>query len=115
MGTNCIYVGLKGTVIALERSSGVILWRVELPGSDFVNLADDGAHVFALAQGEAFCLDARDGRILWHNKLKGFGIGFGSLLVPGSGNANSAAAMLARMAADQQAASANSSSVATSP
>src|SRR3954462_5844139 len=107
MRTDHVYIGIKGSVVALDRSSGIIVWQTELPGSMFVNLADDGARVFALSNGEVFCLDARDGRVLWHNKLKGFGIGFGALLVPGGTNTNPTAAMVAKAAADQQAANAS--------
>jgi len=95
-----IYVGIKGTVIALERNSGQILWEKDLAGSSFVNVVDDGNRVFALSQGEAYCLDADTGSILWHNSLKGVGLGLGSLVVPG--RPLQPAAIAAQIAADQQ-------------
>jgi outer membrane protein assembly factor BamB len=66
---------------------------------------DDGNRVFALSQGEAYCLDAGTGTILWHNPLKGFGLGIGSLVVPGRPAQSVAAA--AQIAADQQRAASN--------
>ena len=72
MRANHVYVGLKGSVLALERESGRILWQRELAGSSFVNLIEEGNHIFALSQGEAYCLDAGTGALLWHNPLKGF-------------------------------------------
>ena len=110
-----IYVGIKAHVLALDRSSGVIVWQAELPGFTFVNLADDGERVFALSAGELFCLDARDGRQLWHNKLKGFGTGFGALLVPGGNNTNLTAAMVAKIVADEEAAASQSHTSSAPP
>ena len=30
-----IYIGLNGTVLALDRESGETIWRADLKGSDF--------------------------------------------------------------------------------
>jgi outer membrane protein assembly factor BamB len=83
MRTNQIYVGIKGLVLALDSASGQELWRADLSGSSFVTVVDDGPRVYALAQGEAYCLDAETGSILWHNPLKGCGYGLGCIAVPG--------------------------------
>ena len=112
MAANHIYVGIKGTVLALDRSSGVVVWQTGLSGGTFVNLADDGDRVYALSQGEAFCLDARDGRILWKNPLKGFGLGLGSILVPGNNNSHASAAV-AQIRSNQQAAAATAAGSAS--
>jgi outer membrane protein assembly factor BamB len=103
MGVKQIYVGIKGYVVALEYNTGTILWRTSLAGSSFVNVVDEGNKVFALSQGEAYCLDAAAGAILWHNPLKGFGVGIGTLLVPGQPARS--AALAAQITADQQQAS----------
>ena len=108
MRANHVYVGLKGSVLALERESGRILWQRELAGSSFVNLIEEGNHIFALSQGEAYCLDAGTGALLWHNPLKGFGLGIGSILVSGQPARNTAAVaqiIAAEEAAAQHAAS----------
>jgi len=31
-----IYIGVRGSVLALDRSTGVEIWRTELKGLDFV-------------------------------------------------------------------------------
>lgn len=73
-----VYVGICGTVLALDRSTGEEIWRTELKGSDFVNVALDGGQLLAAARGELFCLDAATGEILWNNPLKGLGWGLAS-------------------------------------
>jgi outer membrane protein assembly factor BamB len=75
-----VYVGIKGTAVALDPNTGAILWKTRLTGSQFVNLVSDGERVFAVNQGEVYCLDARTGAILWHNPLKGLGLGIASLV-----------------------------------
>ena len=100
MRTNQIYVGIKGYVLALDRTSGIILWKTSVAGSSFVTVVDDGPHVFALSHGEAYCLEASNGAILWHNPLKGFGLGIGSIAVPGRPVTQGAAA--SQIVAEQQ-------------
>jgi len=39
----------------------------------------DGGRVFATCCGEIFCLDPLAGEVLWHNPLKGFGIGLATI------------------------------------
>ena len=70
-----IFLGIKGSVIALDRRTGSPAWAMTLKGSDFVNVAFDGESVFATARGELYCLDPLTGRIRWNNPLKGFGWG----------------------------------------
>jgi len=105
MGAKPIYVGIKGRVVALHYSSGAILWQTSLAGGSFVNVVEDGSRVFALSHGETYCLDAVTGTVLWHNPLRGFGLGIGSLAVPGQLSQSAAAA--AQIAADQQRAASN--------
>ena len=100
MRTNQIYVGIKGLVLALDSGSGQELWRADLSGSTFVTVVDDGPRIYALAQGEAYCLDAQTGSILWHNSLKGCGYGFGSITVPGRPITHDAAIAEQQSAAD---------------
>ena len=103
MRANSVYVGIKGTVLALERNSGRILWQRNLAGSSFVNLVESGQQLFALSQGEAYCLDAETGAILWHNPLKGLGLGIGSIQVSGHPSAAAPAAAIHAAAEEQSA------------
>jgi outer membrane protein assembly factor BamB len=68
-----IYVGLRGSVIALNPGKGEILWSTKLKGSEFVNVVLDGNNLFAATRGEMFCVDPRTGIVRWHNPLKGYG------------------------------------------
>src|SRR5512137_643718 len=98
-----VYVGIRGCVVALDRESGELVWSAELHrGSSFVPIVVDGSRVFAASGGEVTCLDAATGALLWHNPLKGFGMGYAMLA--GASNAGTAAA--AAMA-DMQAAAAS--------
>ena len=74
-----IYLGIKGSVIALDSSSGAQIWSTHLAGSDFVNVVLDGENLYAATHGEIFCLNPIDGKDRWHNKLKGFGYGLCSI------------------------------------
>jgi outer membrane protein assembly factor BamB len=70
-----MYLGIRGTVLALDASTGTEIWRTALKGSDFVNVVLQGERVLATAKGEIFSLDPATGNVLWHNPLKGLGTG----------------------------------------
>src|SRR5262245_43079572 len=71
-----LYVGIRGCVVALDHATGALVWSVELKsGSTFVPVFQESGKVFATSGGEVTCLDAATGRILWHNPLKGYGLG----------------------------------------
>jgi outer membrane protein assembly factor BamB len=72
---DAIYIGIAGTVLALDRGTGAEIWHAGLKGTDFVNVVLDGDRVLAATKGELFCVDASTGRILWNNELRGFGRG----------------------------------------
>lgn len=74
-----IYLGIKGSVIALEASTGGESWATHLTGSDFVNVVLDGDNLYATTHGEIFCLDPETGESRWHNPLKGYGWGLVSI------------------------------------
>ncbi|MBS1787530.1 MAG: PQQ-binding-like beta-propeller repeat protein [Acidobacteria bacterium] len=82
MAVNAIYLGIKGAVIALNRTTGEELWRMPLKGGDFVNVVLDGNQLYATTKGEIFCLDAATGEPRWHNKLSGMGLGLISIATP---------------------------------
>lgn len=86
-----VYVGIKGYVIALRKSSGAIVWKTSLAsGSSFVPIVQEGDRLFAGSGGEVTCLDCETGKERWHNPLKGYGSGF--LALAGGGFPTSAAA-----------------------
>ena len=87
-----VFIGIKGTALALDRATGRELWRTDLKGSDFVNMVLDGGDLFATTHGEIFCLDPVTGRIRWNNPLKGLGWGLVTIAAP---EASSVAAMAA--------------------
>ncbi|MGO9274009.1 MAG: PQQ-binding-like beta-propeller repeat protein [Terriglobia bacterium] len=85
-----IFIGVHGTVLALDKSTGVEIWRAELSGADFVNVVVEDDDVFASTKGEIFCLRPESGVIRWHNKLEGFGRGLAT--IAGGGGQNAATA-----------------------
>jgi outer membrane protein assembly factor BamB len=88
--SDLVFIGIKGSVLALDRATGQQVWATHLKGFDFVNvIVQDGA-VLASCYGEIFCLDPVTGDALWHNPLKGFGRGLATIATehnPGDGNA----------------------------
>ncbi len=85
-----LFVGIKGSVLALDRITGTKVWEQALKtgwtgtgGSDFVNLIRDDVFLYATTVGEVFCLDPTNGDVRWHNPLKGYGFGLASLLAAG--------------------------------
>jgi len=87
---NLVFIGIKGSVVALNRATGQQVWATHLKGSEFVHVAVLNGAVVASCYGEIFCLDPLTGDALWHNPLKGFGRGLATIATeynPGSGNA----------------------------
>jgi len=85
-----VLIGIKGSVIALNRATGQQVWATHLKGSDFVNVVLQDGAVLASCRGEIFCLDPLTGDALWHNPLKGFGMGLATIATdhnPGDGSA----------------------------
>jgi PQQ-like domain len=85
-----VFVGIKGSVIALNRATGQQVWETRLKGSSFVNVVLQDGAILAASCGEIFCLDPLTGTLMWHNPLKGFGVGLATIATdqtPGAGNA----------------------------
>jgi len=74
-----MYVGIKGSVVALVRSNGAQAWATHLKGYSFVHVVVEDGKVYAATNGEVFCLDPLTGEGLWQNPLKGYGIGLATL------------------------------------
>lgn len=82
--SDLVFIGIKGSVIALNRTTGEQVWVTPLKGGDFVNIVVQGDRVLASCSGEIFCLDSRTGEGLWHNPLKGFGMGLAVIATDGN-------------------------------
>jgi outer membrane protein assembly factor BamB len=107
-----IYLGAKGSVMALNPETGQQLWATSLKGMDFVNVVLDGDNLYATTRGEFFCLDPQNGIIRWHNPLKGYG--WGLISIAGEGiSQNSSALVGEKQRRDKQAAAASSASAAS--
>jgi outer membrane protein assembly factor BamB len=100
-----VYVGIKGTVVALDRRDGSEVWRTPLKGGAFACVYRDGDLLLATAGGEIFCLDPKTGALLWQNPLRGLGFGFSSIAGEwASPSASPSAAVAAEMQRRQAAA-----------
>jgi outer membrane protein assembly factor BamB len=99
-----VFVGIKGSVVAVNRADGTLLWSTCLKGMDFVNVIFQDAKILATCSGEIFCLDPQSGKLLWHNPLKGFGVGLATMAIEDSDTAN-APSMAQKRRRDQAAAS----------
>ncbi len=100
-----VFAGIRGSVIALDRRSGKVLWSTHLSGGDFVNVAFLGGDLYASTRGEIFCVGAATGRIRWHNALRGYGRGL--MTIAGSGTAeNQGAAARAKKHKEEEEAAA---------
>ena len=104
---NPIYLGIKGTVIALHPADGSKLWVTKLKGVDFVNVALGQDALYATTSGEIFCLDPQTGAILWKNPLTGFGLGLITMAGRGLVASNDAVIAAQKQRQDQQNASAS--------
>jgi outer membrane protein assembly factor BamB len=107
-----LLVGLRGTVLALNPATGAEVWRTKLKTLSFVNVLIDGDRVLATARGEIFCLDRKDGRILWHNPLKGLGQGLVTIATDASATQLSVIAQKMKQEAEAAAAGAAAGSAA---
>lgn len=70
-----IFVGIKGSVAGIERSTGATTWTTHLAGSDFVNVTVLDGELFASSRGRLYRLDPSTGDIEWCNELPGMGWG----------------------------------------
>src|SRR5215468_2374066 len=103
---SAVFVGTKGTVLAVDRSSGETLWETDLKGTEFVDVMTLDGDLFAASRGRLYRLDPAGGAILWVNDLPG--LGWGIVSIAGSQAARGAADKAARDAAAVAATSAAS-------
>ena len=74
---NYVFMGMNGSVCAVDRDSGRLIWQWQSPKPrrGFVSIFLDEDRLMAGLSGYLYCLDAASGRVLWENPLKGFGYG----------------------------------------
>src|SRR5437868_11009183 len=89
--SDLMYIGIRGSVVALDRATGTQVWATHLKGWGFVNVILQNDAVVATCHGEAFCLDPFTGNATWHNPLKGFGTGLATIATDSQQMAVSAA------------------------
>jgi outer membrane protein assembly factor BamB len=72
-----LYVGTNRFVVALDPGTGEELWRTKLPkcsgGGEPVTMVIQDERLYAGCHGQVWCLDRRDGAVVWHNGLPGTG------------------------------------------
>ena len=81
---NCIFAGISGQVVALDRATGAELWRTRIHATGQMTLAGDDRYLYATGQGRISCLDPATGTVLWRNPLRGLGVGPVAVWTPGS-------------------------------
>ena len=104
--SDLIFIGIKGSVVALYRDTGQQAWATRLKGSDFVNVVLERDKVLATAYGEIFCLDALAGKVLWHNPLKGYGRGLATMATEDNPDGSNASVLSEKHRRDAAAAAA---------
>ena len=77
--SSLVFIGLRGRVVALNRTTGDEVWRTELKGAGFVQVFRDQDYLFATTRGEIFCLSPDSGAVVWNNPLKGLGLDLASV------------------------------------
>lgn len=83
---NHLFILSNGRVAALDKTNGNIVWEVKLSsyakGSFSYAIGQlqlDGDKIFVGVSGVLFCLQAKDGALVWTNPLKGWGYHFVSM------------------------------------
>jgi outer membrane protein assembly factor BamB len=105
--SSLLFIGIAGNVLALDRNTGAEVWRVNLKGGEFVNVALLDGALYATARGELFCLDPATGQVRWQNQLKGLGRG---LVTIASSDGQQTVVMREKQQRDEAAAAAASAS-----
>ncbi len=101
--SDLVFIGIRGSVVALERATGRQVWATHLKGFDLVNVLVQDGTILAACSGEIFCLDALTGNARWHNELKGFGRGFATIVTHAVSGAANAAVLAEKRRRDEEA------------
>lgn len=108
-----VFVGIRGSVVALNRATGQQVWATHLKGSDFVNVVLQDGAVLASFRGEIFCLDPLTGVGMWHNPLKGFGTGLATVATAQTTQGGNAPVLAEKRRRDEEAAASGTVVAAT--
>jgi outer membrane protein assembly factor BamB len=104
--SDLVFIGIKGSVIALNRFTGQQVWATHLKGADFVSVVLQNEVLLASCCGEIFCLNPLTGQGLWHNPLKGFGRGLATIATEHTLESSIAPVLAEKRRRDEQAAAA---------
>jgi outer membrane protein assembly factor BamB len=102
--SDSVFIGIRGSVVALDRATGNQVWATHLKGWNFVNVVLQNDMVLASCYGEIFCLDPLTGNALWHNALRGFGTGLATIATDSNQASANASVLSEKHRRDQQAA-----------
>ena len=102
--SDLVFIGIRGSVVALNRTTGEQAWATSLKSSDFVNVVVQDEAVLASCRGEVFCLDPLTGVTRWHNPLKGFGWGLATIATGDCSRGGNAPTLAERRLRDERAA-----------
>jgi outer membrane protein assembly factor BamB len=64
-----LIIGIKGTVLAIDGSTGERKWTAPLQGNGFVHVLLDAGRLFASTRGIVFRLDPANGEIQWQTSV----------------------------------------------
>ena len=83
-----IFVGLNGLVAALHRDTGRLVWKSEPLSGRMVTLLLDGDRLIVSSSGFMYCLEPSTGKLIWENRMKGFGLEAPTSIVSVRGQSN---------------------------
>jgi outer membrane protein assembly factor BamB len=107
--SDLIFVGIKGSVVSLNRTTGQQVWATHLKGSDFVSVVLENDMLLAVCHGEVFCLDPLSGNGRWHNPLKGLGTGLATVATGNNPSDGGFSAMAEKRRRDEESSAAAAS------
>ena len=109
---NILFIAGKGTVVALDRCDGRVLWRwkgsagtgfwASLSISPFTSIVVDGDRLLVATPKCVWCLDPMTGAEVWKNEIKDFAGGY-PIIAASVANASGVAAAATLLAAQQAA------------
>ena len=102
-----VYLGMKGSVMAIDRKNGSIVWETKLSGSGMVNVVWDDGLLLAHTRGELYAVVPENGRIAWKNDLPGKGYGMGTFASPTLSSGDQQAMVMEIIQAQQRSAAAS--------
>ena len=111
--SDLVFVGIAGSVVALNPATGAIVWQTHLKGREFVNVVFEHDQLYATTYGEIFCLDPLTGDGHWQNPLKGFGRGLATIATVNSLQAGLATILAEKRRRDEAAAAAGTTAATT--